>query len=533
MSPRHHGSNLGRKLLIILLAAVLAPSLVVAAVLVRTPLDALVWMAALALLFTLLGRYVSLRVIRPLVRLREGAEIIGSGNLDHRVDVGTGDELEHLADSFNRTAAKLERSYSDLEREHTLAIRAARQADILFSLSQGLVSTLNLDERLDLVAHSLADVCDTDKVGIWLLNGNTLIPTASYGLSPGERAAFEQWEVHLEESVGMTRQVVAARRPVIIADAVADERVPREMAERFDVRSILALPLLIEDGVIGYAVTYETGMEREFTDYQVSMAKAVAAQAAVAIQNAQAYERERHIAETLQRSFLPHVPPRIDAFEIADKYESALTEAEIGGDFYDLVQLSPTRIAFVMADISGKGLSAAVHTAMIKYMLRAYTLEDIENVELIRRLNRAVWRYIGGQLFITLFYGVLDTESKELRYINAGHELPFLHGVERSVCMRLMTTGTALGIVPEYDFTEECIEFTPGDSLLLYTDGATDVRRDGKFLGEDGLEGIFCAASAGTAHQIVDAVDAGIREYARSELHDDVALLVIKYWGDV
>lgn len=493
---------------------------------------ALLWMALFVLLFALLGAYVSFRITGPLARLREGAEIIGAGDFQYRVNVRTGDELEELADSFNRTAANLATSYQELEREHVLAIRAARQADTLYSVSQALVSTLRLDERLDLVAQSLAEVCDTDRVGIWLLRGGTLVPTASFGLLSDEKDAFDRWKVHLQNSTAMTREVAVSKKPVVIRDASSDPRIPAKTADRFNVKSVLALPLLLEDEVIGYAVTYQVGTEREFTDYHISMAKAIAAQAAVAIQNAEAYERERHIADTLQRSFLPQVPPRIDAFEIADMYESALTEAEIGGDFYDLVQFSPTRIGFVMADISGKGLSAAVHTAMIKYMLRAYTLEDLDSCEMMRRLNSAVWKYIGNQLFITLFYGVLDTETRELRYVNAGHELPFLYGEQRGICTRLMTTGTALGIVPEYQYGEECIEFMPGDALLLYTDGATDVRREAAFLGEDGLEGIFCGASSGTARQIVDAVDAGIRDYSSGQLHDDVALLVIKYLGE-
>ncbi|GEM_PF-2467223 len=493
---------------------------------------ALLWMAGFALFFAVLGRLVSLRVTRPLARLREGTEVIGAGNLHYRVNVSTGDELEDVADSFNRTAARLEASYTELEREHAQAVASAKQADTLLRLSQALVSTLNLDERLDLIAQSLADVCDTDKVALWLLRGNVLVPTASYGLTEDEEKAFSRWEVHLEESLEMTREVFVTRKPLVIVDAAADPRVPAGIAERFDIRTILAIPLLIEDEITGYAITYQKGRTREFTDNQVSMARAVAAQAAVAIQNAQAYERERRISDTLQRSLLPHVPPRFGAFEIADVYESALTEAEIGGDFYDLIEISPTQIGFVMADISGKGLNAAVHTAMIKYMLRAYALEDIDKLEMVRRLNRGVWKYIGMQMFVTFFYGILDTETKQLSYVNAGHELPLLFSEDRRLCTRLETTGTALGIVPEYDFGEASIEFMPGDSLLMYTDGATDVRRDGQFLGEDGLEEIFCNAASGTAHEIIAAVDAGIREYAGGQLHDDIAMMVIKYRRD-
>lgn len=529
MSARDHRSSLGRRLQVVLLAAVLLPSLVVAVILVRTVGHALLWLTLFALLFALLGRYVHVRVIRPLARLKEGAETIGAGNLDYRVSIRTDDELEDVADAFNRTAAQLETSYGDLEHEHNRAVAAARQAEALYDVAQTLVSTLRLEERLDLIAQSLADVANTEKSAIWLVHGNVLEPSASYGLTPQEKVSFEGWEVHEEEATGMTRQVIATRKPLVINDAEADPRIPPRVADVFHFKSVLALPLLVEDDIIGYALTYSSYRKHEFTDYEISIAKAVAAQAAVAIENARAYERERRIAETLQRSFLPDVPLKIGHFEIADMYESALTEAEVGGDFYDLIELSPNRVAFVMGDISGKGLSAAVHTAMVKYTLRAYTLEDISSTELIRKLNRAVWRFIGGQVFVTLFYGVLDTESNELSYVNAGHELPLLFGEDRRICMRLQTTGTALGIVPDYEYGEERIGFSPGDSLLLYTDGATDVRRDGEFLGENGVEGLFCDAASGSAHEIIEAVVQGIREYAGGQLHDDVALMVVQY----
>jgi sigma-B regulation protein RsbU (phosphoserine phosphatase) len=132
-------------------------------------------------------------------------------------------------------------------------------------------------------------------------------------------------------------------------------------------------------------------------------------------------------------------------------------------------------------------------------------------------------------MFVTLFYGVLDISAKDLTYVNAGHELPLLFGEDRRMCMKLSTTGTALGILPTYNFTSDRIEFVPGDVLLLYTDGAVDARRDRKFLGVEGVETMFCNVVNQDAHGIVDELDRGIREYASGVLHDDVALMVVKY----
>ncbi|MDI6828717.1 MAG: SpoIIE family protein phosphatase, partial [Armatimonadota bacterium] len=465
----------------------------------------------------------------PVSKLKEGAEVIGSGNLAWRVNIQTGDELEDLADALNRMAENLEASRRQLEEEHDRAVRAAKEANTLFRVSQSLVFSMDLEHRLEVIARNLADVCDTNKVALWLVQDGYLKPVASYGLSDEEKEFHAHWSVPFTEADPMIKEVVASRKPIVIHDAVNDLRVPPELTEKFKLRSVLAVPLVFHETVIGFGITFTQDELRRFTRRQVRLAQAVAAQGAVAIENSLAYERERRISEMLQRSFLPDVPTTIGRFQFADRYEAALTEAQIGGDFYDVIEISPDKIALVMADVSGKGLSAAVHTALIKYTVRAYALEEISPVELIARLNRAVYRFIGGQVFITCFYGVLDTNSGVLEYVNAGHELPLLTSVQSGLCMRLATTGTALGIVESFDFTSQSVKLKPGDVLLIYTDGATEARRDGEFLGIEGLEKMFCQYAHGDALYIVDQLNLQIREFARGNLRDDLALLVVKF----
>lgn len=490
---------------------------------------AAVWVLIATLLFLIVLLSAKREISRRLAILRQAAQEMGKGELERRVFMTTNDDFETLANSLNQMAENLAHSRREIEMQRNKALRSARQARTLYRVSRSLISTLDLESRLTVIAQNLADVAQTTKVAIWLIESSHMVPYASYGLDGPEADVFRNWRVHLQEATGMTREAISEQRPVVVADAMDDERIPKELAEKLNMRSLLAIPFIFEDEPIAYAITFEPARRRRFTQYQKNLALAVAAQAAIAIENARVFERERRIAETLQRALLPTVPPSIEDFEIADKYAPALGESEVGGDFYDLTQLSPRRFGLVIADVSGKGLSAATHTAMSKYMLHAYAAIEDDPAAVMRLLNRALYRSLVGKAFVTMFYGILDVEAKRLAYTNAGHEQPFLYSEGKDGCTRLATTGMALGIVEDYEFGQQVVEFVPGDTLLLYTDGATDVRREGEFLGVEGLEAMFCHLAGLDAHALLDAMDERIRVYASNRLRDDIALMAVKY----
>ncbi|HET6454705.1 MAG TPA: SpoIIE family protein phosphatase [Armatimonadota bacterium] len=240
------------------------------------------------------------------------------------------------------------------------------------------------------------------------------------------------------------------------------------------------------------------------------------------------YEDQRTIAETLQKSFLPSSKPLVEGFEIADAYISAQHDAQIGGDFYDLIELGEGLLGVVMGDVSGKGVSAAVHTAMAKYMLRGFAHEDHQPASLLARLNDAVTRYVRGDIFITLFYGVLDTSAKKIVYANGGHEQPILYRSESRECVSLLSSGPAIGVIPGSAYEQFEVELADGDAFVLYTDGITDVRHEKEFLGHDGLSKMVAQVGDNSASQIADRILSYVQEYSHGRLHDDIALLVVK-----
>lgn len=287
---------------------------------------------------------------------------------------------------------------------------------------------------------------------------------------------------------------------------------------------------------IGLLCLRERG-PRPLSSEIAAFARALAAQASVALENAQlgeqlraAADRDRNIAETFQRSMLPNVPPRVGGFEFAHKYQAALAESDLGGDFFDLFLLDKDRVGIVMADVSGKGLNAAVQTAMVKYTLRGFALENADApgkaLECVNDvLCSGMSNYEG---FVTLFYGVLHTQTGELVCVNAGHEPPLMRSdAGPSVGTVDSGDGMALGCLGGVPYEEKRIQMQPGDRLLLHTDGLTEARSpSGEFLTQEGVKQ-FLLAQTGQADDDVENIYEEARAYAGDALRDDVAMLLL------
>jgi len=233
----------------------------------------------------------------------------------------------------------------------------------------------------------------------------------------------------------------------------------------------------------------------------------------------------------LQESLLPNVPARIGAFEVAHKYQAALDESVIGGDFFDLFPLGGDSLAVVMADVSGKGLKAAVQTAMLKYTLRGFAAEHPDAPgAVLARVNDV----LSGPLsshdgFVTLFYGVLDTRTGTLRYANAGHEAPLIRAADGTVAALPESDGLALGAIAGVPYEDAAAVLAPGDLLLLFTDGLTEARAaDRTFLNHEGVAA-FLAETRADAGETVRDVYASVSAFAGDVRRDDVAMLALRH----
>jgi serine phosphatase RsbU (regulator of sigma subunit) len=240
-------------------------------------------------------------------------------------------------------------------------------------------------------------------------------------------------------------------------------------------------------------------------------------------------EEERTISEILQRAFRSESMP-LPHCEVGSAYVSATTHLAVGGDVFDVYRLSDTLALVLIADISGKGVDAAVLTAFIKFMIRAIALRKSEPSEILDEFNGAFAKAVGNPyLFVSMFVGVLDTSTFLLRYGSAGHDCAFVR--TRDGVARLSITGPVLGVMEE-PFGSEAIELHKGDILVLATDGLTEVRnRAGVQLSERGAMELIERATP-HAQALADELVAQARARGGNRLRDDLAVLTIRVDGD-
>jgi hypothetical protein len=202
------------------------------------------------------------------------------------------------------------------------------------------------------------------------------------------------------------------------------------------------------------------------------------AQSASAVANAQRYERQRRVARSLQAGLLSTDIPISDTYEIHATYESAGSEADVGGDFYDAFNLTDGSVAIVVGDVSGKGAEAAAQTAMAKYMLRAFAMRNPSPASVLFHLNNALCKGLAEDKFTTMFYGVYDPRMRVLTFADGGHPEPLLYRARTQETEEVRADGSIVGAFENQRFVEAAIDLEPGDVLVAYTDGLIETRSD-------------------------------------------------------
>ena len=239
-----------------------------------------------------------------------------------------------------------------------------------------------------------------------------------------------------------------------------------------------------------------------------------------------ALERERVVADTLQQAFLSGWDS-LPYLRIGTAYVSATRDAAVGGDLFDVYRLDDHRSSVLVADVSGKGLNAAVETARVKYSVRSYAEENPDPSVVLGKFNRAFARSaLDPESFVTVFLGILDDRDMSLTYASAGHAQSFLRRGDS--VQRLEVTGPVIGLMSTSEFGLERVTLNPNDMLVLATDGLTEARNSaGALLGEEGAARWIRDGSREPDRFAADLVDR-VTRFAGGRIADDFALLVIK-----
>ena len=303
------------------------------------------------------------------------------------------------------------------------------------------------------------------------------------------------------------------------------------------IRSRLIVGLLRDGRAIG-ALSVFTDCPHRFTEEEVQTFETIANQAAVAIHlsrlhrerlEARQVEQELAIAAGIQANLMPSQIPQIEGIDIAVWYKPC---AEVGGDFYDFIDLPEKNLGIAIGDASGKGIPAALLMASVCTSLRVQAENIYDMREVVGRVNRLLHRYTLLEQFATLFYGVFNIRQRVLTFVNAGHNYPLLFRGDQIVPLK--TGGPPLGFFPGKAYQEEVIQILPGDILILYTDGFVEaMNRDDEFFEEHRLQQVICGHRGLRSGEIVQALEQAVIEFTGDSARyaDDRTAVVLKVYG--
>jgi sigma-B regulation protein RsbU (phosphoserine phosphatase) len=337
----------------------------------------------------------------------------------------------------------------------------------------------------------------------------------------------------LRRGEGIIGHVIATGQTVIAADVRLD---PHYVQGRVGTQSEIAVPIVSGGAVIG-ALNLESSTLDAFSEADVEYLEFFAVAAAISIEKAvvhreliekQRIEQQLHIAKQVQTALLPAADPVLPGYDIAG---TNVPTWEIGGDYFDYLPQPDGRLGLAVADVSGKGVPAALIMATFRAALRAQRVRGLPLDGIADRLNRIMRDSMDTSRFVTAFYGLLDPASGELGFANCGHNPPILlrgDGGREA----LPSGGPALGMWNEARFSPGSVTLRPGDVLVLYTDGVVEVMNpSGEMFGLDRLERAVRAARGAAARAGVDAVIDATRAFAGRDGYDDDFTLVIVRCG--
>lgn len=454
-----------------------------------------------------------------------------------------------------RDAARLEEEKQALLEERQIVI------DYMHTMVDAVGERLPREELFQRIVHAAilstgaTSACIFEKGADNLLRGiavEGLFPphrpiTDSQRMNLGTRAKFIEQVLKSEVfpvGEGLVGRVAATGRGELIAKASDDPRIVRHEDPALFVRSVIAAPIMVRKRMIGVLCVCNPADERPFTETDYSLVEALAEQAGLAVHNAdflsllvekQRIDLDLVLASDVQQMLLPQAMPVVPGVDLDARY---LAAQKVSGDLYDVFELGYGRLGLAVADVSGKGVSASLLMAICRTTLRHIAPAHFSPAKVLTMLNRALASDVREGMYITMTYAVVDSTRNTLILARAGHERPLLSRRDRTtrefVSDFVTSEGMPLGLVDpalfESVIEDKTVEFAPGSTLVLYTDGLTEApNAEDKEFGTARLADALRAAHTGPAASINDHILQSVQNFSGTAgLRDDYTLLTVK-----
>lgn len=450
--------------------------------------------------------------------------------------------INHLMDTVTRTTSPVRGGPNTLtlmKRIETLKPGAhrtstTRELNAMLNVSEVMTLSTDLDHLLSLIVNELVSAIDAERGTLYLIDEKTGQLFSHVLLEESGRLH----EIRLNIGEGIAGKVAASGRIMNIRDCTVHPDFNPVFDERTGLqsRTMLVAPMHDRQGKIIGVVQLINKRDDVFTARDERLLTAMTAQAAISVENARLYaedmqrqllNQELETARAIQKSFLPQEVPQHRGWDIAAYWHPM---REVAGDFYDFFILPDDRLAVVVADVSGKGVPAALFMALSVTVLRFAMGLNFTPAEMLNHANTGMVEGQQSKMFTTAFVTYIDFDTGEMQFASAGHNPPLLYRAEESRIHYLMASGVAMGVFREARFVEERITIGHGDVLVLYTDGITEIINDqDEEFGEERLESVVLAYRHEPAQMLVDRIMEAVMAFAGGQgVFDDETLVVVK-----
>src|SRR5712691_9970424 len=411
---------------------------------------------------------------------------------------------------------------------------------MLLDITKTISRSLDLKEVLNLVMDTLDSLIPYDAAGIYLVKTSRPPPESEGGVD--ETCVFhteavrgydiaDMQELRLKMGEGLIGHVAVSGKPFISPD-VRNE--PRYVNARARTKSEMVAPIVSNEEVIG-VFDLESDELNAYTKGDLEVLGLLASQVAIIIEKVELHEQliekqrletQLEVARQVQLELLPARDPQLDGFDIS-AYN--FPTEEVSGDYYDWVRIYDDQIGLVIADVSGKGVPAALLMAFLRASLRAATHIGYAPHISMTKVNYLLWESIERNQFVTAFYGILDTTNRTLAYSNAGHNPPILIDADGTARFE-ERGGVPLGMFRDSRYYEYYVTIDPGQMIVLYTDGVTEaMNANDEEYGRDRLVDAVKRARHLSSRELIDSIHRDVIDWTEGRgAHDDVTFFIIK-----
>ncbi len=457
-------------------------------------------------------------ITKPIMLLADAAKKIAGGDYAQRVVVKSNDAIGTLGESFNYMSDNLNQSMKRME--------------LTSNFNQTLILANNLSELLDTILAEILNARKINSGAIMLFNNqrNLFVVKGTSELYTFHKALaknsnFLDWFIQ-------SRNISDAQEYL--------ERFENELNNEYNelrkLGVVMTIPLHTKDEVIGLFSFGAMAGGKEYSDADIKFLSNLIQSAVIAIDNIILREKEAEseimkfeleFAKKVQESLLPEANPNIQGFDI---YTLCIPAKDIGGDYFDFIQLNEGGLGISIADVSGKGVPAALYMASTRSLLRSIAVDHQTSCSTLTRINDLLFDERSTNTFVTMFYAIIDSKTKTLNYTNAGHTFPLHYKDHSKACSYLINAGLPLGIASPQNYNSSSVTLAPGELILFYTDGIVEaMNEEDELFGFERLEALVNKYGHLAAKDFIDKTMEELMLFVgENPFQDDLTIVAMK-----